>query len=182
MIVVGVRASGRQGVRAPGWRPRKASRGDRQRPHSALLISDQHQRLRSGREVVIRAGALNRGARTPGVPPHCNRGFSMHLMQCVPGGRTDWTGRLGPFAMRRSGVRIPSAPLTDTGFDLRKRRSGPVCCLGGGVPPAYPCNACNWCNANETVTDAPTGHVLSCIRAHPTTRVASVAPVTAHRI
>ena len=83
---------------------------------------------------------------------------------------------------RRSGVRIPSAPPMKTGFDLRKRGSDPICFPGDRVPPAYPCNVCNWCNENETVTDAPTGHVLSCVRAHPTTLVASVAPVTAHLI
>ena len=158
----------------------KPCRGDRQSGYNALLISERIKRLRWGREVVVRAVGRCRPARTPGVPPFCNGAVSVHRMECVSGGSTGWIGRLGPFAMRRSGVRIPSAPPMRTGPDLRKRGSGPGFACLAGVPPAYPCNVCNWCNKNETVSRGSETTPSPCTTRQSRSPRACVARAIAH--
>jgi hypothetical protein len=49
-------------------------------------------------------------ARTPGVPPFCNRWSCMACTESLHHVKRARKGRSRPFAMRRSGVRIPSAP------------------------------------------------------------------------
>ena len=50
------------------------------------------------------------GARTPGVPRTCHPCASSPCSRCIRSVYPVWNICLGPFAMRRSGVRIPSAP------------------------------------------------------------------------
>ena len=61
-------------------------------------------------------GAGSRVARTPGVPPSCNAGGSRRCGACISGVTCARKVRSCPFAMRRSGVRIPSAPLEKPGL------------------------------------------------------------------
>jgi len=79
---------------------------------------------------------------SPPAPPATATGALVdHPMQHDQRSGTTVSSRRHAFAMRRSGVRIPSAPPWKTVSDMRKRSSGPVSRFGGRMPicvPLYP--------------------------------------------